>query len=78
MERVQYANNSKEKLNKKAMIKQDEENDIKIRIPLWKFQFDLQAFMNFSETCEPTENRPIEQAQEVMIFHCPCRNCLGL
>lgn len=34
MERVQYANNSKEKLNKKAMIKQDEESDIKIRIPL--------------------------------------------
>lgn len=52
MEGVQYVNDSKEKLNKKAMIKQDEESDIKIRTSLWKFQFDLQAFMNFSETCE--------------------------
>lgn len=78
MEGVQYANNSKEKLNKKAMMKQDEESDIKIRTSLWKFQFDLQGFMNFSETCEQTENRLIEQAQEVMIFHWPCQNCLDL
>lgn len=34
MEGVQYANNSKETLNKKAMIKQDEESDIKIRTSL--------------------------------------------
>lgn len=32
IEGVKYANNrSKEKLNKKAMMKQDEESDIKIR-----------------------------------------------
>lgn len=78
MEGVQYADNSKKKLNKKAMIKQDEESDIKIRTSLWKFQFYLQAFMNFGETCEQTENRIIEQAQEATIFHWPCQNSLDL
>lgn len=65
IEGVKYANNrSKEKLNKKAMMKQDEESDIKIRTSSWKFWIDLHAIMNFSETCEQTENILVEQAQE--------------